>query len=37
VLDEYQHLGEQSNWWPALVQAALGRESAVKAFDLARL
>lgn len=37
VLDAYEHLGPQINWWPALVQEALGRESAVKTFDLARL
>lgn len=36
VLDNYEHLGEQINWWPAFVQAVLGRESAVKTFNLAR-
>jgi hypothetical protein len=37
VLNEYEHLGEQLNWWPDLVRAALGRPSAVQTFDLTRL
>jgi len=36
ILDDYEHLGEQINWWPALVQEVLGRESAVQTFDLTR-
>jgi hypothetical protein len=37
VLDEYAALGEQKNWWPDLVRLALGRETAMHSFDLARL
>jgi hypothetical protein len=37
VLDEYEHLGEQKNWWPEFVRLALGRETAVSEFDLKRL
>jgi hypothetical protein len=37
ALTPYEHLGDQVNWWPALVRQALGRESAVALFDLARL
>jgi hypothetical protein len=37
VLDEYEQYGEQKNWWPEFVRIALGRETAMRAFDLARL
>jgi hypothetical protein len=37
VLDEFEHLGEQRNWWPEFVRLALGRETAVSEFDLKRL
>jgi hypothetical protein len=37
VLSAYEHLGDQVNWWPALVRAALGRATAVTTFDLTRL
>ena len=37
VLDQYEELGEQKNWWPDLVRLALGRETAMQSFDLTRL
>lgn len=37
VLEAYEHLGSQANWWPELVKTALGHESAVERFDLTRL
>lgn len=37
TLAPYEHLGEQVNWWPALVRQALKRDSAVAEFDLTRL
>lgn len=37
ALVPYEHLGEQVNWWPALVRQALKRDSAVAEFDLTRL
>jgi hypothetical protein len=37
VLDQYEQRGEQKNWWPNLVRLALGRETAMQTFDLARL
>lgn len=37
LLDAYEPHGAQVNWWPELVQTALGKPSAVKEFNLARL
>jgi hypothetical protein len=37
LLDAYELCGVQVNWWPELVQTALGKPSAVKEFNLARL
>lgn len=37
ALDAYVHLGEQRNWWPDFARAVLGRDTAMRAFDLARL
>lgn len=37
VLDAYAVRGEQYNWWSTLVQAALGRPTAMEDFDLTRL
>ena len=37
VLDKYEHLGEQKNWWPDFTRLVLGRESGMTDFDLARL
>jgi hypothetical protein len=37
LLDAYESRGAQVNWWPELVQTALGKPSAVKEFNLARL
>ncbi len=37
VLAQYEHLGEQVNWWPELVREALKRDSAITTFDLTRL
>ena len=37
ALDEYEDRGEQKNWWPEFVEAALGRETQMENFDLTRL
>lgn len=37
VLDQYEKLGEQKNWWPEFVKEVLGRETQVKEFNLARM
>ncbi len=37
VLDRYESLGEQINWWPNLVRLALGRDTDMTTFDLQRL
>ena len=37
VLSEYEDRGEQRNWWPEFVLEVLGRETAHKEFDLARM
>ncbi len=37
VLSEYEDRGEQKNWWPEFVQEVLGRETAHKEFNLARM
>lgn len=36
VLDQYEELGEQGNWWPEFVREVLDRETAHKGFDLTR-
>lgn len=36
ILDDYAQ-GEQKNWWPELVQTALGKGTAMTSFDLQRL
>ncbi len=37
VLSELEHNGEQRNWWPDLVREVLGRDTAMRSFDLTRL
>jgi hypothetical protein len=37
TLKEFEDRGEQKNWWPDFVRLVLGRETAMKEFDLKRL
>lgn len=34
ALEQYTDRGEQTNWWPAFVRNVLGRETAMKSFEL---
>jgi hypothetical protein len=37
ALDDYKHLGEQREWWPAFVRRVLGKDSAVRKEELGEL
>ncbi len=37
TLDQFTDQAEQKNWWPDFVRHALGRESAMKEFNLTRM
>ena len=34
MLSNYADRGEQVNWWPAFVQAVLGKPTSMRAFEL---